>query len=352
MNPVVKTVCKAVSTTVLVLAVVLAVMLVGVRLVGFEVYTVLSGSMEPTYHTGSIVYVKKCEPEDIKVGDPITFVMNEDLVVATHRVIEIDAENEHFYTKGDANEAPDAAPVHFNNLIGTPVFTIPLMGYVANYVQNPPGCYIAIAVCALVLMLMFLPDLFSKDEEEEVEGKKKGKGKDGEEAGGLGGRIPNRPAYAAGVYQQMARGKHAKPGSPVDAPEVQPQAYAQPMPMYVPQGYAPVGQPMPQGYAAPAPGYAPQGYAHPDQPYAQPVYYQPVYVDQYGRPVMPVQASEVQPQAEFDWHTQQEPAQQAAYEVEVPPLYQPTQGMRPITPGQRGADDFWGRGSRGSGRRP
>ena len=47
----------------------------------------------------------------MQVGDAITFVLNEDLDVVTHRVISIDAENEHFYTQGDANDAPDGAPV-------------------------------------------------------------------------------------------------------------------------------------------------------------------------------------------------------------------------------------------------
>ena len=36
--------------------------------------------------------------------------------------------NEHFYTQGDANDAPDGAPVYFKNLIGRPVFTIPYLG--------------------------------------------------------------------------------------------------------------------------------------------------------------------------------------------------------------------------------
>ena len=56
----------------------------------------------------------------MQVGDAITFVLNEDLDVVTHRVISIDAENEHFYTQGDANDAPDGAPVYFKNLIGPP----------------------------------------------------------------------------------------------------------------------------------------------------------------------------------------------------------------------------------------
>ena len=153
---------NVVYSVIVAVVVLLAVAFVGVRVVGLQPFTVLSGSMEPTYHTGSLIYAKSVEPQDVHVGDPITFVLNEDLVVATHRVIEIDAENERFYTKGDANESADGSPVHFNNLIGVPVFTIPLLGYVANFVTNPPGMYIALAGVAVLLLLTFVPDLIKK----------------------------------------------------------------------------------------------------------------------------------------------------------------------------------------------
>ena len=153
---------NVVYSVIVAVVVLLAVAFVGVRVVGLQPFTVLSGSMEPTYHTGSLIYVKSVEPQDVHVGDPITFVLNEDLVVATHRVIEIDAENERFYTKGDANESADGSPVHFNNLIGVPVFTMPLLGYVANFVTNPPGMYIALAGVAVLLLLTFVPDLIKK----------------------------------------------------------------------------------------------------------------------------------------------------------------------------------------------
>ena len=108
-----KKIWNVLSVILVALVVILAVLLVGVRLVGLQPYTVLSGSMEPTYPVGSLIYVKATDPQDVEVGQPITFVLNEDLVVATHRVIEIDEENQHFYTKGDANEAADGQPVHF-----------------------------------------------------------------------------------------------------------------------------------------------------------------------------------------------------------------------------------------------
>lgn len=164
-----KKIWDVVSTVLVALIVVFAVFLMGSRLMGFQVFNVVSGSMEPKYSVGDLIYVKTVDPDSVKVGDPITFVLNEDLVVATHTVIRIDAENRHFYTKGEANDTPDAAPVHFNNLIGVPVFSIPLLGYVSAYIQNPPGTYVAIGVVAVLLIAVFLPDFLPKKKTTENE---------------------------------------------------------------------------------------------------------------------------------------------------------------------------------------
>lgn len=154
-----------ISTLIVILIVILAILLGGVRLVGLRPFAVLSGSMEPTYHVGSLIYVKSCDPEDVRVGDPITFVLDENLTVATHRVIDIDPDGEHFYTKGDANDAADGAPVYYKNLIGRPVFTIPYLGYFSNWITNPPGMYVAIAAAGVFLILLFLPDVLKKADE-------------------------------------------------------------------------------------------------------------------------------------------------------------------------------------------
>ena len=157
-----------ISSTVLVgLVVICAVFLMGSRLLGFQVFNVISGSMEPTYNVGDLLYVKDVNPYDIEVGTPITFVLNEELVVATHRVIEVDEENQHFYTKGDANDTADSSPVHFNNVIGVPQFSIPLLGYVSDFIQNPPGMYITVGVGFILILIVFLPDFFRKKKEED-----------------------------------------------------------------------------------------------------------------------------------------------------------------------------------------
>ena len=159
----VKKIWDTVTTVLVVLVVVFAVFLMGSRLVGLQVFNVISGSMEPTYSVGDLLYVKSVDPDSVKVGDPITFVLNEDLVVATHRVVAVDSENRQFTTKGDANANEDASPVHFNNLVGIPVFSIPLLGYISAYIQSPPGMYIAMGLGVVLLAAVFLPDLLAKD---------------------------------------------------------------------------------------------------------------------------------------------------------------------------------------------
>jgi len=169
-----------ITTTVLVAFVVMfAVLLVGVRLIGLQPFSVLSGSMEPEYPTGSLIYVKSVDYRDLKERDVITFMMNED-TVATHRIVGIVPDEEdptvlRYRTMGDANDVEDGTLVHYKNVIGSPVFTIPQLGYAANYIQNPPGTYIAISAGAILLLLVFLPDLFGGEEEKEQKPRQKKK---------------------------------------------------------------------------------------------------------------------------------------------------------------------------------
>ena len=83
-----------------------------------------------------------------------------------------------FRTKGDANDSEDGGLVHYRNVVGTPVFTIPKLGYVANYIQKPPGLYVAISAGAILLILVFLPDIFADDKKKEPQtsGKQQKKG--------------------------------------------------------------------------------------------------------------------------------------------------------------------------------
>lgn len=174
----VKKIWDWISGILVAVVVLLAIALVGVRVVGLQPYVVLSGSMEPTYHVGSLIYVKSVDYKDLSVGDPITYMVSQDTVV-THRIIEVlvdeeDPETIRYFTQGDANDVPDGSSVHYKNIIGKPVFSIPYLGYVSNYIQNPPGSYVSIAAGALLILLVFLPDIFAEDESSKKKEKEQG----------------------------------------------------------------------------------------------------------------------------------------------------------------------------------
>ena len=170
---------NVITSLLVAVVVILALLLAGVRLTGMYVFSVLSGSMEPNYPVGSLIYVQKVDPFDLQEGDVITFMLDED-TVATHRIVGIvpdeeDASVIRFRTKGDANEAEDGGLVHCANVVGKPVFTIPQLGYLAAFIHEPPGSYIAIGAGMVLLILVFLPDLLASDEEKEDKQEKRKK---------------------------------------------------------------------------------------------------------------------------------------------------------------------------------
>lgn len=157
-----KRIWNTITGVIVAVVVALAIAIVGVRLFGVDVYAVTSGSMEPTLPVGSLIYVKETSFDNIKAGpegDIITFKLSGD-TVATHRAIEKDEAAQTIKTKGDNNAEADGAPVMAGNVLGVVKAHIPLLGYVANYVQNPPGTYVSIAGAAFVLLLLCIPDLF------------------------------------------------------------------------------------------------------------------------------------------------------------------------------------------------
>jgi signal peptidase len=179
---------------------------VGVRLLGFKPLYVMSGSMKPAFPVGSLIFVQKTAPENIKVGDPITYTINDEGDYSTHRVIAIESyetsvrtlnddagkplldENGevqyeeyaldetcyYFQTKGDANELPDGTPVYYKNVVGVPRMTIPYLGYLAHWLQTPKGRIMGISIALVIVILTFLPDLLKwvddgdKKKEEQV----------------------------------------------------------------------------------------------------------------------------------------------------------------------------------------
>lgn len=127
--------------------------------------------MEPLYPTGSLVYVKKIEPNDIKVKDTITFYMQNSKIVATHQVYEIDKENKLFRTQGinnkddEGNIIHDGTPVKFTSVIGMPVVCIKNLGYINRYITTPPGIYLVIVFTVFIILIYYTLEKKEKDTE-------------------------------------------------------------------------------------------------------------------------------------------------------------------------------------------
>jgi signal peptidase len=103
------------------------------RIAGGTPYTVLTGSMEPGLPPGTLVVVRPVDPEDIAVGDVITFQLESGKpAVATHRVVAVGTRldgEQVFTTQGDANGAPDRNPVRTVQVQGRLWYSVPYLGH-------------------------------------------------------------------------------------------------------------------------------------------------------------------------------------------------------------------------------
>lgn len=136
--------------------VVIILLFVGSR-VGFLDYgmkIVLSGSMEPTIKTGSIILI---HPEAAyTVGDIVTFGKDTKTnIPTTHRLVASHIENGilYFNTKGDANEDPDPDQITQKDIEGKVLFSIPYLGYVIDFAKHPLGFFLLVIVPALIIVL-------------------------------------------------------------------------------------------------------------------------------------------------------------------------------------------------------
>ena len=124
------------------------------KVMGYEIYNVVSGSMEPELPVGSVVYVEAVEPEDIQAEDIIAFQSGESVI--THRVVRNQTVEGEFTTKGDANAEADRNAVPYEMLIGKVVLHLPVLGAILAILTSTLGklyvlCY---AACGAMLHIL------------------------------------------------------------------------------------------------------------------------------------------------------------------------------------------------------
>jgi len=125
------------------------------QLFGYQLKTVLSGSMEPGILTGSIIAVKPAEDKtNFKKGDVITFQEAENILI-THRITEVvkSGDSVLYRTKGDNNNAEDMNPVLSDNVVAEYTgFTVPYVGYFISFTQSKNGALLLLIPGFLLLI--------------------------------------------------------------------------------------------------------------------------------------------------------------------------------------------------------
>lgn len=132
----------------------------------FSLYTILTQSMQPNINPYDVIVdIAVNDPEDIQVGDIITFVSTSSLtkgMTITHRVYDIKQENGEYmyYTKGDDNLGPDALPAPYSNVLGKVLFHIPQLGRIQSFLSTKGGWLIVVVIPAVIIIVLDILKIF------------------------------------------------------------------------------------------------------------------------------------------------------------------------------------------------
>jgi len=137
--------------------------------------TVMSGSMEPTIHTGDVVMSRQVPPAQLQRGDIVSFRDPErGGLLVTHRVRTITRKGDKFtfITKGDANNSSERWRVAATDRVGHTMYRIPAIGRVLAFSHTRQGILMLVLLPLLVLAGLEIVSIWrSDDDEEEQAGK-------------------------------------------------------------------------------------------------------------------------------------------------------------------------------------
>ena len=140
---------------------------------GIRIFTVVTESMVPEYLVGDAILVKSVEPEELKVGDDITYLGKEDSFadkIVTHRIEKIDKKEDGTYeitTKGIANDEEDPT-INETQVYGKVLYKIKTISYINGIIGNLYGMYFVIVVpMAIMIFVEFVS--YKKDKDSDAE---------------------------------------------------------------------------------------------------------------------------------------------------------------------------------------
>lgn len=126
-------------------------------ILGYRVFTIATGSMEPVYNINDVILVKDTDPSTLKKGDDIAYLGNRDAVkglIVTHRIIRMETFNDgkvHYTLKGVNNKYEDPS-ITADQILGKVVGKLPVVNFINHVVKNIYGFFFLV-FCPLVLVI-------------------------------------------------------------------------------------------------------------------------------------------------------------------------------------------------------
>lgn len=147
-------VCRILGTVILLAVLAICLPLSVPKLLGYQVYDVVSGSMDPAIPVHSVVLVQPAAPEELQPGEIVAYRSGSSVVI--HRLVENHIVEGELVTKGDANAEPDPLKVEYAGVLGTVTAHIPFIGIYAGALNTLPGKLYAFGFIVAAAMLYLL----------------------------------------------------------------------------------------------------------------------------------------------------------------------------------------------------
>ena len=130
-------------------------------ILGYRIFRVITGSMEPEYDVGEVVICKEIDPEEIKVGDDIVYFgtygeYNGKIIM--HEVTQIDRDennNLNFHAKGLHMASVEDPQVKASQIFGVVIFKSEILTVLYKWVSNTYSAFIIITILAINIFISF-----------------------------------------------------------------------------------------------------------------------------------------------------------------------------------------------------
>lgn len=145
---------------------------------GLRFFRVSSSSMYPELEVGDVILVKETDPEDLRLGDTISYegrIGSYAGRVITHKIVAEPYERNgvvHFTTRGIYQCYEDDPPIVESQVLGRYVCTIPLIGWIYEFFAHWYGLLTFIIIILLAFgaeLIDLIRTIRGEDEEDSTE---------------------------------------------------------------------------------------------------------------------------------------------------------------------------------------